>query len=160
MAVELSERLEDRLERLMASYAESIDEGRLEEWPSYFTEDCLYRIVTRDGYRNQWPAGIMHCEGRGMVSDRVLSLRRANIYEAQIYRHLTSGMRIKGEEKRGWRVHTNLAVIRTMRTGEMIVFVAGFYDDLVAEVGGKLLYRERTVVLDSERIDTLLAIPV
>ena len=144
----------------MADYAECIDEGRLEEWPAFFAEKCHYRITTREGYRNKWPAGIMTCEGRGMISDRILSLRRANIYEAQIYRHLTSCMRIKGEEQGGWRVHTNFAVIRTMRTGEMIVFVAGFYDDLVIEQDGKLLYRERIVVLDSERIDTLLAIPI
>ncbi len=144
----------------MAEYADCIDEARLEEWPAFFTEDCLYRIITREGYRNKWPAGIMHCEGRGMVSDRILSLRRANIYETQIYRHLTSSLRIKGEEQGGWRVHTNFAVIRTMRTGEMIVFVAGFYDDLIVERDGKLLLRERSAVLDSERIDTLLAIPV
>lgn len=152
--------LRERLEALMADYAECIDEGRLEEWPSFFTADCLYRIITREGYRNRWPAGVMHCEGRGMVGDRVLSLRRANIYESQRYRHLTASLRVKGEERGGWRVHANFAIVRTMHTGEMAVFLSGFYDDLVVEDGGQLRFRERSVVLDSERIDTLLAIPV
>ena len=47
-----------------------------------------------------------------------------------------------------------------MQTGEQSLFLAGFYDDVVVEQAGKLLFREKTVVLDSNRVDTLLVIPV
>ena len=40
------------------------------------------------------------------------------------------------------------------------VQIPGFYDDVVVEQAGKLLFREKTVVLDSNRVDTLLVIPV
>lgn len=148
------------VERLHTDYVDCIDNDRLESWHEFFTADCLYRILPRESYRNGWPAGLMHCEGQGMLRDRILSLRRANIYEPHWYRHLVSSIRLKGEEQGGWRLHTNFAVVRTMRTGEHSLFVAGFYDDVVVEQAGKLLYRERTVVLDSDRIDTLLVIPV
>ena len=59
-------------------------------WQEFFTEECLYRILPRESYLNGWPAGLMHCEGRGMLRDRILSLRRANIYEPHWYRHLVS----------------------------------------------------------------------
>ncbi|MBK8064989.1 MAG: aromatic-ring-hydroxylating dioxygenase subunit beta [Betaproteobacteria bacterium] len=153
-------RILGRVDRLQSAYVDCIDNDRLESWQEFFTEECLYRILPRESYLNGWPAGLMHCEGRGMLRDRILSLRRANIYEPHWYRHLVSSMRLKGEEQGGWRLHTNFAIVRTMRTGEQSLFVAGFYDDVVVEQAGKLLFRERTVVLDSNRVDTLLVIPV
>ena len=152
--------IESRVERLLAEYAACIDDDSLEKWPEFFTQDCLYRILTRDGYRNRWPAGVLHCEGRGMLSDRILSMRRANIFEPHWYRHLVSSTRLKAEEGGGWRLHSNFAIVRTMQAGEQSLFLAGFYDDVVIEQAGKLLFREKTVVLDSNRVDTLLVIPV
>jgi anthranilate 1,2-dioxygenase small subunit len=152
--------IESRVERLLADYAGCIDDDKLEQWPEFFTQDCTYRILTRDGYRNRWPAGVIHCEGRGMLGDRILSMRRANIFEPHWYRHLVSSTRLKGEAGGGWRLHSNFAIVRTMQTGGQALFLAGFYDDVVVEQAGKLLFREKTVVLDSNRVDTLLVIPV
>ena len=152
--------IEARVERLLADYVGCIDDDALEAWPEFFTADCVYRILTRDAYRNKWPAGILHCEGRGMLADRIMSMRRANIFEPHWYRHLVSSTRLKGEESGGWRLHSNFALVRTMQAGEQSLFLAGFYDDVVVEQAGKLLFREKTVVLDSNRVDTLLVIPV
>jgi 3-phenylpropionate/cinnamic acid dioxygenase small subunit len=78
-----------------------------------------------------------------------------------MYRHLVSGTRLIGEEPAGgWRVHTNFQVIRTMHTGEMVVFAVGFFDDVLVEHGGTWVFQEKTVVCDSSRIHTLLVIPI
>ena len=75
-----------------------------------------------------------------MMQDRIMSLRRANIYEPHVYRHLVSGTRlIREEPEGGWRVHTNFQVIRTMHTGEMVVFAVGFFDDVLVEREGTLV---------------------
>ena len=34
--------------RAQADYARCIDDDRLEEWPSFFVEDCLYKVTTAD----------------------------------------------------------------------------------------------------------------
>ncbi len=152
--------IETRVERLLAEYAGCIDDDLLESWPAFFTEDCTYRILTREAARKKWPAGVLHCEGRGMLADRILSMRRANIFEPHWYRHLVTSTRLKGQEGGGWRLHSNFAIVRTMQAGEQSLFLAGYYDDLVVEQAGKLLFHEKTVVLDSNRVDTLLVIPV
>jgi anthranilate 1,2-dioxygenase small subunit len=150
-----------RVERLTADYIGCIDDDALERWPAFFTEDGLYRIVSRDNYTRDLPASFFYCRGRGMMHDRVAALRRANIYEPHVYRHLVAGTRLIREEAEGrWRFHTNVQVIRTMHTGEMMVFVVGFFDDVLVERGGTLLFHEKTVVCDTSRIDTLLVIPV
>jgi len=149
-----------RVERLMADYIGCIDQDDLERWPTFFTDDGLYRITTRDNYERGMPASFFYCNGRGMLHDRVLALRRANIYEPHYYRHLVSGTRLVGQEPSGWRFHTNFQVIRTMKTGEMSVFAVGLFNDLIVAHEAQVLFKEKTVVCDSSRVDTLLVIPL
>ena len=150
-----------RVERLTADYIGCIDDDALERWPTFFTVDGLYRIISHENYARGMPAGFLYCRGQGMMQDRILSLRRANIYEPHRYRHMVSGTRLIREEAPDrWRLHTNFHVIRTMHTGEMLVFATGFYDDVLVDRAGALLWYEKTVVCDSSRIDTLLVIPL
>jgi len=149
-----------RVEYLTADYIGCIDQDDLERWPAFFTEDGLYRITARENYERGMPAGFLYCSGRGMLHDRVLALRRANIYEPHYYRHMVSGTRLVRQEPAGWRFHTNFQVIRTMKTGEMSVFAVGLFDDLIVTGETQMLFKEKTVVCDSSRIDTLLVIPI
>jgi 3-phenylpropionate/cinnamic acid dioxygenase small subunit len=58
------------------------------------------------------------------------------------------------------RVETPFLVVRIMRDGRMDIFATGRYLDAVVDEDGALRLRERIVVCDSSRIDTLLAIPL
>ena len=149
-----------RVERLIADYIGCIDQDDLERWPTFFTEDGLYRITTRENYKRGMPASVFYCSGRGMLHDRVLALRRANIYEPHYYRHLVSGTRLVCQESTGWRFYTNFQVIRTMKTGEMSVFAVGLFNDLIVASETQVLFKEKIVVCDSSRVDTLLVIPI
>lgn len=71
------------VERLLARYVASIDEDRLEEWPSYFTATCRYQIISRENRDKGLPIGVFFADSRGMLQDRVSALREANVYEAQ-----------------------------------------------------------------------------
>lgn len=147
-----------RLSGLNAAYAAAIDADRLEDWPDFFTEDCLYRITTADNHARGLPAGVIHAEGRGMLIDRVAALRKANIYERQRYRHIIGMPVIKAVADGVVTAETSFMVVRTMRDGRMDLFAAGLYADRVRMDGLKLA--ERVVVCDSQRFDTLLAIPL
>jgi 3-phenylpropionate/cinnamic acid dioxygenase small subunit len=146
---------------LNASCARALDSGRLEDWPEHFLEDCLYKVTTADNYENGYPAGLIYADSRAMLVDRIMALRQANIYERQRYRHIL-GMPLIGPAAAGLvAVETSFLVVRTMRDGQMSVFAAGVYLDRVArDAAGAWRYAERIVVCDSQRIDTLLAIPL
>lgn len=47
-----------------------------------------------------------------------------------------------------------------MQTGEMSVFAVGLCDDLIGESEGQMLCKEKIVLCDSSRIDTLLVVPI
>jgi 3-phenylpropionate/cinnamic acid dioxygenase small subunit len=146
--------------QLNADYARAIDDDRLEDWPEFFLEHCLYTITSADNHRRDLPAGLMYADSKGMLRDRVAALREANIYERQAYRHLVGLPAIFGETDGAVRAETPFLVVRIMRDGRMDLFATGRYLDAIVEEPGGLRFRERVVVCDSSRIDTLLAIPL
>jgi hypothetical protein len=50
--------------------------------------------------------------------------------------------------------------VRIMRTGDTVLFATGCYEDRVALGTDGARFAEKTVILDSRQIDTLLAIPL
>lgn len=149
-----------RVAKLNADYARAIDDDRLEDWPGFFSESCLYTITSADNHRQGLPAGLMYADSNGMLRDRVSALREANIYERQTYRHLIGLPAIVGEKDAGTLTETPFLVVRIMRDGRMDLFATGRYLDTLVEEAEALKFRERIVVCDSSRIDTLLAIPL
>ncbi|MEQ9641162.1 MAG: aromatic-ring-hydroxylating dioxygenase subunit beta [Alphaproteobacteria bacterium] len=145
--------------RLQLDYAAAVDNDALERWPDFFTADGLYRITNAANEARGLPIGIVHCAGQAMMHDRVLSLREANVYEAQRYRHLLS-LPVVTRDGDTLSATTSFHVARIMQDGATLLFATGEYRDVVVRDGEALKFRQRVVVLDSERIDTLLAIPI
>jgi len=146
--------------RAQADYARCIDDGRLESWPDYFDDPCTYKITTAANYRDALEAAIVFANSRGMLIDRVSSLREANIYERHTYRHILGAPSLLEEIEEGVRSETPFLVVRIMRDGDMDIFATGRYLDLYKIRNGDAKLTERIVVCDSSRIDTLLALPL
>ena len=154
---------EDRLARiqnLQVRYTAAIDNDQLEVWPEFFTEDARYRITTKADFDEGLPLGIIYATSRAMLRDRVTSLREANIYEGQGYRHVISPPLINESNTEGVWSETNFMVARTRHDGDMVLFAAGRYLDWVVFDGTNSQFAEKIVVIDSSKIDTLLAIPL
>lgn len=150
-----------RLIHLNSEYARALDDGRFEAWPEFFLEECLYKLTSADNHAQGMGAGLMYADSRGMLADRISALRQANIYERQRYRHIVGLPAVLGTEGGQIRCETSFLVVRIMRDGRMDVFATGCYLDLVeADDAGALRFRERIVVCDSNRFDTLIAIPL
>ena len=146
--------------RAQADYARCIDDGRLESWPDYFDDPCTYKITTAANYRDALEAAIVFANSRGMLIDRVSSLREANIYERHTYRHILGAASVLEETEEGVRSETPFLVVRIMRDGEMDIFATGRYLDLYKIRNRDAKLTQRIVVCDSSRIDTLLALPL
>ena len=159
---EIIRRLE--LDALYADYAHCLDNDALEEWPKFFTDDCGYRIISAENFEAGLPIGIVYATSKAMLVDRVMAPRKANIYEPQRYRHMVGAIRIgpwdDDEAAGALAVTANVIVVRTMQDGAMMLFAAGRYIDRVVRRGDGWKFARKDVVLDSRRIDTLLAIPL
>lgn len=149
------------VDRLNTAYARCIDADRLEEWPEFFAEQCLYQIISADSHERGLPLGLIYADSKAMLRDRVTALRQANIYEPQRYRHLVSSLAVlDADDLTAVRAEAHYLVVRTMQAGDSEIFSVGSYVDVVDLSGAKPLFRERRVIIDNERIDTLLAIPI
>ena len=150
----------ERILALQAAYIRCIDNNALETWPDFFVEQCLYIVTTAENHRNGFESGIIYADTRGMLIDRIASLRDANVYEKQTYRHIL-GLpyltRNGGDEAES---ETPFMVVRIMHDGQTDIFATGVYLDIVRAAGNDLKFAKRLVVCDSSRIDTLLALPL
>jgi anthranilate 1,2-dioxygenase small subunit len=148
------------LHRLQERYVSVIDADRLEDWPDLFTEDCIYEIVPKENADLGLPIGIMHCFGRPMLRDRIVSLRNANVFEPHIYRHMTSGLEFKQIDADTIEMQSNYVVVQTLTDGESRIYQAGRYFDRVVRTANGWRYQSKRAVYDTSRVQTLLVTPV
>jgi len=148
------------VEAFLADYMHAIDADRLEEWHDFFTEDGAYRVTTRENDELGLPLNVMSCKGHGMFKDRITALRTANIFEPHVYCHIPGALRVTSVNGDVIDSESTFTIIRTTNYGDMRVFVCGRTRDRIrlTEAGPKLI--DRTVILDSRQIDTLLVIPI
>lgn len=141
-------------------YARCIDEDQLEEWPDFFSERCLYKVTNADNYRRKFEAGLIYANTRGMLQDRVASLRKANVYEQHRYRHVIGAPAIVAQDDQKLESESAFLVIRIMRDGTLSLFATGKYVDRIITDGGVVKFSQRIVVCDGGNVDALLAIPL
>ena len=149
----------DRLARLVAlnaDYARCIDDDRLEEWPGFFLERCLYKVTTADNLAKGYEAGLIYADSRACWKTASRRCARPTSTSASATA-TSSACRWRAADD---AVETPFLVVRIMRDGKMDVFATGKYLDVVKEEKDELKFEARVVVCDSSRIDTLLAIPL
>lgn len=152
--------LRHELQDLENRYIRAIDDDRLEDWPDFFTDDATYEILPRENVRAGRPAGVMHCFGRAMMRDRIVSLRKANIFEAQTYRHFVSGLEIVSQSSDRVSTRSNYLVIRTLSGLDAEVFQVGSYEGEVVRTPDGWRYATKRAIFENARVKTLLVIPV
>jgi salicylate 5-hydroxylase small subunit len=142
-------------------YFEVLDNGgRLEEWPDFFVEDCVYRIIPRENYEAGQDACIMQGDSKGMLIDRVQAILSTQVYAPRYCRRFYSGLRLVNKTGRELEVRLNLLVIHTLVSQPSKILGCGVsHDRLIVTEDGHLKFAERTVILDTEMIDNTIIYP-
>ena len=152
--------LRERIMAFHAAYIRCIDSNQLEAWPDFFQPQCQYTVTTADNHRDGLPAGLIWANSRAMLEDRVSALRHANIYERHSYRHLVGLPFVTTGTDTTVNAETPFMVARIMHDGVTDLFCTGVYHDVFDIAGYTPRLQSRTVVSDSSRVDTLLAVPL
>lgn len=147
------------IEDLYAAYVDSLDSGRFEEWPQYFSNDCHYRIVPRENWERRLPLSTLAFESRGMLEDRIYAIRETLFHEPYTMRHLVSNFKIQLDGS-NYRVEANYVVIRTKRGVSEIYSVGRYHDLLASSDDGTLRFIEKIAVFDNEIIPNSLIYPI
>jgi 3-phenylpropionate/cinnamic acid dioxygenase small subunit len=152
--------LRTRLADLYCAYGDALDEGELERWPDFFTENCLYRVIPRENFEQGLPVALIYCESRNMLVDRVVAVRETSLFAPRMVRHLIGNIRLREIGPEGLRLTASFALYQTMLDQPSELFLCGRYHDRVVEDAESLRFAERICVYDSTIVPTSLVYPI
>ena len=109
--------MRDAIARLMMEYVHAIDDDEVERWPGLFTDRASTDRFTDDYEQDRRSA--WYCDTRGMLEDRVNTLREVNVFEPHVYRHVIGPTEILDNKDGPWLTQTSYLLVRTMHDGEM-----------------------------------------
>lgn len=140
-------------------YYTVLDDVRLDEWPDFFTEECIYRVIPRENFEAGYTLSTIYAESRGMLIDRVMGVTRTQMYAPRYYRRFPGPLRIVSRHDDSVQVRHNLLVVQTLIDKQTeIVLSAACHDRLVMDQE-RLRLNQRIVVFDSEMIPNSLIYP-
>lgn len=153
--------LQYELETLYARYAEVLDDGPLSDWPTMFTEECMYKVVPRDNFDSGLPLAIVRCESRGMLEDRVRSVEETMMYEPRYLRHHITNIRVNNKSGEIIDAVANYSVIEVLLDELPRVLSVGRYlDKVVRSDDGQLRFAEKLCVYDSVLVPNTIVYPL
>jgi salicylate 5-hydroxylase small subunit len=142
------------------AYFNALDEGRLEEWPEFFVEECGYRIIPRENHEAGQGLCIMQADSKGMLTDRVRAILNTQVYAPRYYRRFYSGLRVVKSSGKEWQVRQNVLIVQTLINQPSEILGCGVgHDRLVSNESGQLKFVDRTLILDTEMIRNSLIYP-
>ena len=148
------------LEELYAAYTACLDEERFEEWPEFFVEQCLYKIVPRENFERGLPLATWLCESKGYLADRVTAIRRTAVYAPRYIRRMVGGLRVLGWTGGVLEVRANYVALETLQDELTRVFNAGQYRDKLVVEEGRLKFKEKLCIFDSLLVPNSLIYPL
>jgi len=152
--------MQARVADLYTRYAETLCDLKIADWPEYFTDDCLYRIVSRPNHDRGQRIGPMFAENKGALKDRVVAISETLVYSARSLTHLVSGVRVVSSDASTLHSRSMLAVYQTLIDGTTQLQLVGRTFDAIDARGSELKFRERIVVFDTELLAGALVYPV
>jgi len=149
-----------KLTQFYQDYAASID---LEEWDSWFnmfTDDCIYKIQSRENYDRDLPMAALSLEGKGMLKDRIYGVTETIFHDPYMQKHVVSAPRVISSSEESIDAQANYAVFRTKNDGIAEVFNVGRYVDRFVIDGDSLVLQSRVCVFDNDMILNSLIYPI
>lgn len=153
-------RLQLSIERLYAEYSHCLNSGRFEEWPDFFTDDAVYKIISRENHESQLPLAAWLCEGRGYLQDRVNAISKTLMYGPRYLHRSVSGVMIESIDSKSIGVRAGYLAVETLQDEISRVFSCGTYLDKVTEADGELKFLEKICVFDSTIVLNSMIFPL
>jgi salicylate 5-hydroxylase small subunit len=150
---------------LYADYSAALDNGELQRWPEFFTDDAVYKLQSRENFDRGLPLATLHFESKGMLKDRVFGATDTLFHDPYSQRHIVGLPRLlKLDDRLGLHCEANYLVVRTKRDALPEVLSVGRYiDHLVPATAAQnhsLKFAQRLVIFDNDLIANSVIYPI
>jgi 3-phenylpropionate/cinnamic acid dioxygenase small subunit len=148
------------IEELHAAYAYCLDHGDIDDWPGFFTEDCVYKLISRENWELGFPLGTIFAEKRGGLLDRVTSVKQTTVYHPRYLTHMISNASVLGEKDGLIEAMAHYMVLQTLPNQYTQILNVGRYLDKIVRVNGDLKFKEKICIYDSVLVPASIITPV
>jgi 3-phenylpropionate/cinnamic acid dioxygenase small subunit len=151
------------VELLYTDYCESLDDADTDRWPGFFTQECSYRITTRENVDRGLPLCFVLCEGQAMLRDRAAALQRTVFHRRRFQRRIVSGLRLKtfeGLDRDGIEACASFVVYESVGDEPSRLLACGRSTDVIVRDGGALRFKHRLCVIDARVMPDSLVFPL
>jgi anthranilate 1,2-dioxygenase small subunit len=152
--------LRAELRDLYEDYAAALDQGRLEDWTTFFTEGAVYKVMARESYDQGLTHATIYCDNLAMIRDRAASIRETAVFEPRLLRHFISGVQIDAASEDEIAARANFLVVESLYDAESQILMVGEYHDLLVRTPEGLKFKARLALYDNYRVRTTLIMPV
>tara|TARA_A100000171_G_scaffold25443_1_gene23764 strand:+ start:487 stop:966 length:480 start_codon:yes stop_codon:yes gene_type:complete len=155
-------KLQLEVQNLYSDYVFCVDNTKFEKWRDFFTEDCLYRIVSRENFDAKKPMSTLQLEGQAMLKDRVHGMNDTIMHVPYYQRHIVSPPRIHRVQDNTIHAEANYLVVRSRDDTFSEVFNTGRYLDVLVRQGDgqALKIKERVCVFDGDLVPNSIVYPL
>jgi salicylate 5-hydroxylase small subunit len=148
------------IQQLYADYAIAVDSGKWDQWPEFFTEQCVYKVQPRENFERGFPLATLALTSKGMLKDRVYGITETIYHDPYYQRHVVGAPMVRKVEDGRIHSEANYAVFRTKYDKESTVFNVGRYIDTIIQTPEGFKFAERICVYDSEMIPNSIIYPI
>jgi len=148
------------IQQLYADYAIAVDSGKWDQWPEFFTEQCVYKVQPRENFERSFPLATLALTSKGMLKDRVYGITETIYHDPYYQRHVVGAPMVRKVEDGRIHSEANYAVFRTKYDKESTVFNVGRYIDTIVQTPEGFKFAERICVYDSEMIPNSIIYPI
>lgn len=154
---------EPTLARLRTFYDVSaclLDEMQLEAWAELFAATARYRVISRENFDQGLPHATLYCRGIGMLRDRILSIRKALVFEERHLRRMISSVRINVLQGAALNAQASFLVIESFSDARPEIVMVGRYIDELIDTGENFLIGNRDCVFDNYWTPRSIVVPI
>jgi 3-phenylpropionate/cinnamic acid dioxygenase small subunit len=152
--------LRARIDAWLADYVDCLDGKRIESWPDFFEEECLYTIVAAENAALDLELALIRCESRGMLKDRAYAIQKTALFGPRDVRHFFTGLVIRDASPDLVRAECNFLIVETLNDVLPRVFAVGRSYDEIKPVGDGFRFKTRRCVYTSNLIANSLVVPI
>jgi 3-phenylpropionate/cinnamic acid dioxygenase small subunit len=156
MDIHLNQRVVD----LYARHSEVISDDRLEQWPDLYSDDCVYKLISRVNVERRLPLCTILCESRGALIDRVTAIRNALVFAPRCVTHTVSNARLLEAHGSTLVARSMFCVWQTLIDGQSHLQLVGRSFDRIDASGPELQFSERLAIFDSELVPGSIVYPI
>jgi salicylate 5-hydroxylase small subunit len=160
----LTPELKSIFDALYADYAAALDEARYDDWLGFFTDDCIYRVQSRENAERGLPLATLAFESLGMLKDRVKGITDTLIHQPYRQRHVLGPLRSLNTRDESEFTQLQLecayAVFRVKHNALPEVFSVGRYRDLWRWDTDQWKLAKKEIIFDSDLIANSVIYPL